>query len=137
MGYVEEIQQQFGERMRFYRKQRGLTLEDLARELKTTVSSMSRVENGKQNLSMAHIATIAETLQVPVLALFGGETVADNPAMARVAAQYHATLATLDGLAKHMASLGDTLQESQSSLSQKQRAFRQNDLTFVPQLQYA
>lgn len=149
MSYVEETQRLFGERMRYYRKQRGLTLDDVARKLGTTVSSMSRIENGKQNLSMAYIATIAETLEVPVLALFGGDGWENSSSPSTpLAPHYHQIMAMLDGLTREMTSLGDSFMCATKDLTnatqpkhayspRKYSPLYQNVRILVPQLSYA
>jgi len=44
------------------REQAGLTQEELARKLKTTQSVISRIESGKQNLSLDMLYKIAEAV---------------------------------------------------------------------------
>lgn len=73
MDSTQEIQKLFGERVRFYRKLEGLTLKEIAERIGKTEASLSRIENGKQNLALGDIVTIAQALRVSVSKLFGDE----------------------------------------------------------------
>ena len=66
------VQRDFGACIRRLRLGKGWHLDDLAHRLGKSRSSISRIEQGKQNLSMADIAAMAEVLDVPVAVLFGG-----------------------------------------------------------------
>jgi transcriptional regulator with XRE-family HTH domain len=70
MDSTEAIRKLFGERVRYFRKLRGWQLDDLGARLHRSRGSMSRIENGKQNLTMVDIATIAQALEVEVDELF-------------------------------------------------------------------
>ena len=72
MDSTAEIQSLFGVRVRELREARGWQLDDVGIQLGRSRASMSRIENGKQNLTMAHIASIAAVFGVPVSVLFGG-----------------------------------------------------------------
>ena len=124
---AEAVQKLFGERMRHYRKQRGLTLRDLATRLQTTESSMSRIENGKQNLSMAYIATIADALAVPPHALFGADVTTAIPPEERESYRLFQEVCRLvHGAIPH------PQKGHKSSSYQKQRALYQKDLIVTP-----
>ena len=73
MDSTAEIQSLFGVRVRELREARGWQLDDVGIQLGRSRASMSRIENGKQNLTMAHIASIATVFGVPVSVLFGGD----------------------------------------------------------------
>lgn len=75
MGTAQNPQRLFGARMRRYRKQAGLTLKQIAAQVGKTETSMSRVEQGKQNVSLGDIVAIAAALHVEVYQLF----VPDDP----------------------------------------------------------
>lgn len=75
MGTAQNPQRLFGARMRRYRKQAGLTLKQIAVQVGKTETSMSRVEQGKQNVSLGDIVAIAKVLHVEVYQLF----VPDDP----------------------------------------------------------
>jgi transcriptional regulator with XRE-family HTH domain len=63
----------FGKRVRHYRELRGWQQEDLALRIGKTKSNVSRIETGKQNVSVADIAAIASALEIRVAALFGDQ----------------------------------------------------------------
>jgi|GraSoiStandDraft_41_1057321.scaffolds.fasta_scaffold822854_2 transcriptional regulator with XRE-family HTH domain len=69
----EEFRQHFGQRVRYYRQHRGWLLDDLALRIETTRASMSRIETGKQNLTLDDITAIARALEVPISQLFDCE----------------------------------------------------------------
>lgn len=60
----------FGRRVQYYREQLGLTMDDLAGLLGKTKASVSRIESGKQNVSVAGVVELAAILGVDVEALF-------------------------------------------------------------------
>jgi len=70
---VERSRKQFGARVRYFRKLRGWDLEGLATRLGKSSSALSRIETGKQNLTMVDIVALAQVLEVPVRALFDEE----------------------------------------------------------------
>lgn len=74
MSATERVKRHFGERVRRLREGRGWQLDDLGHRLGKSRSSVSRIENGKQNLKMVDIARIAEVLEVDVQELFGGQS---------------------------------------------------------------
>ena len=78
MGEVSSTREQdmrvsFGKRVRHYREVRGWQQEDLALRIGKTKSNVSRIETGKQNVSVADIATIASALEIRVADLFGDQ----------------------------------------------------------------
>jgi len=60
MDGAQGMQVYFGEQVRRYRKQAGLTLKQLAHRVEKTEASLSRIENGKQNITLEDIALLAE-----------------------------------------------------------------------------
>ena len=70
----QTIPQLFGENVKKYRKQAGLTQEQLAERLEVTQKHLSIIETGTQFASAALIGKIAETLNVSPGDLFGGST---------------------------------------------------------------
>lgn len=61
----------FGERLRFLRELRGWQLEALAERIGKSASTISRIENGKQNLTMLDILALAQALEISPSHLFG------------------------------------------------------------------
>lgn len=57
---------ELGETIRQTRKRQKLTLRDLSERSGLTVSQLSKLENGKQRISVDHALKIAGVLQVPV-----------------------------------------------------------------------
>ena len=61
-----------GARLRELRKERGLSLEDLARKAQVAVGSLSRIENGKGGGNSRTIEKVSEALKVSVAELYRG-----------------------------------------------------------------
>jgi len=59
----------FGERVRFYRLQRGWSQEDLAEQTGLHRTYIGSVERGERNVSLINIALLAKTLDVPIVLL--------------------------------------------------------------------
>ncbi|KKQ36213.1 MAG: Helix-turn-helix domain-containing protein [candidate division WS6 bacterium GW2011_GWA2_37_6] len=53
---------EMGEKVKKAREKSGVTQEELARRIKTTRSTISRVEKGKQNLTVEYIMKVATAL---------------------------------------------------------------------------
>jgi len=64
------IKQEFGNRVRELRKQKGLSQEDFAFECQLDRTYVSQVEQGKRNISLQNIWAMADALSVPISALF-------------------------------------------------------------------
>jgi len=109
MDTVETIQQLFGSQVRAYRIQHAWTLKVLAAQLGMTETSLSRVERGKQNLSLKDIALIAELLNVPVPILFGGTlTPLPPPTLEMLAAQAQTLYIKAQGIVEDTATMAAT-----------------------------
>lgn len=65
--------QTFGERVRFYRILRGWDQDELASRIKKSVPTVSRIENGTQNLSLEVILALANALGISPTAFFMDE----------------------------------------------------------------
>ena len=68
----EDIQKLFGKNVQKYRKQAGLTQEQLSIKLQISQKHMSIIETGTQFASAPLIGKIAEALNVSPAMLFGG-----------------------------------------------------------------
>lgn len=66
----EELARLIGLRIAELREARGLKQQDLASLARTTVQWLSRVENGKENLTLATLAKLGDALEVEVVDLF-------------------------------------------------------------------
>lgn len=62
----------FGNRIRAYRKLKGMTQKELAERLGISVAVLGAVERGMRQPSSALLRAIADVLQVPVEELIGG-----------------------------------------------------------------
>ena len=62
--------QRFGMTMKIFRKERGITQEDLYRLTSISVSHISNIENAKANPSLEMLLTFADALEVPISDLF-------------------------------------------------------------------
>jgi len=61
-----------GVRLRNYRKKRGLTMMDVVDLSGIEYPQLSRIERGKINTSISHIALLAKTLHIKLKELFEG-----------------------------------------------------------------
>jgi transcriptional regulator with XRE-family HTH domain len=52
------------------RKEKGISQEDIALAINCDASNWNKIENGKQQLKVNHLAKIAEILEVDVIYLF-------------------------------------------------------------------
>lgn len=68
----------FSQRLRELRKQRGLTQEELAKELDIAKSSVSMYENGKRKPSFEVLEMFADFFNVNLDTLYGSEPVSAN-----------------------------------------------------------
>lgn len=64
------VEQLLASKIRALRKQRGLTLEDLARAANLSKGLLSKVENNKVSPTIATLIKISQGLQVPVSSFF-------------------------------------------------------------------
>lgn len=78
-----------GTTIRRLRKERGLTLNQMASLIESDVGNLSRLERGVQGYSDALLKKIAGTLQVPVAALFAGNEIDIEKLLGREAYQVH------------------------------------------------
>lgn len=67
---MENIKKQFGARIRFLRKLRGLSQEQLAEKAGLSAKTISYIERGKNTIAFLKLPLLAEALQVPVYKLF-------------------------------------------------------------------
>lgn len=67
---AQRLAQQVGRKIAETRRQGGLTQQDLATEVNTSVQWISRVENGEENLTLATMVKLANALGVSVQELF-------------------------------------------------------------------
>jgi transcriptional regulator with XRE-family HTH domain len=68
----EELTRHIGNRIREYRNERKLTIEDLALAAEMEYTQLSRIERGKINTGIFHIYKIAGSLGVGMHELLGG-----------------------------------------------------------------
>ena len=73
-----------GTTIRQLRKERGLTLNQLAALIESDVGNLSRLERGVQGYSDAILKKLADALSVPVAAFFADKAAADIPGSMRV-----------------------------------------------------
>ena len=83
---VESSEQQtdtlsIGRRIRFFRKQRGLTLNELGQEVGRAASQISTIENGKRETSVTLLAAIAKALRTDVADLIDPTPIDDRQAL--------------------------------------------------------
>lgn len=60
----------FGERVRFLRKEAGMTIEQLAEKSGLSYIQVSRIERGEASANLNTIGLLAEALEIPVRGLF-------------------------------------------------------------------
>lgn len=69
---AEEVQKQFGRRIRELRQQRGLSQEQLAFSCNLDRTYIGSVERGERNISLVNIHTIAAALGISPREFFNG-----------------------------------------------------------------
>jgi transcriptional regulator with XRE-family HTH domain len=79
----------FGQRLRFFRKRRGLTLEQLGAGIGRPAPFLSLVENGKREPKLSEISNFADVLGVTV-----GDLLEPDPPTRRSSSAPSATPAT-------------------------------------------
>jgi transcriptional regulator with XRE-family HTH domain len=68
-----------GKRIRKFREERKMTLEDLAKKLEKSTGYLSKLENGKKPINLENLHKIAEALDVDVTQLFPNKEKTENP----------------------------------------------------------
>jgi transcriptional regulator with XRE-family HTH domain len=66
----ERFIKEFGKRLRFVRKEKGLSQETLAHLSDLELSQINRIELGKINTSLSQVAVICDALQIQPKVLF-------------------------------------------------------------------
>ena len=87
--------QQLGKNISALRRQLKLTQEDVAFELDISVPALSRIEQGKSDISFNRLLQIAQILKVPVSALVQDDTSADFSKLSADIAQIKADVAEI------------------------------------------
>jgi transcriptional regulator with XRE-family HTH domain len=67
----DHIDMEVGQRIRIYRKTRGLSQTALADQLGVTFQQVQKYENGKNRIGAGRLTRIAQVLDVPVATLLG------------------------------------------------------------------
>jgi transcriptional regulator with XRE-family HTH domain len=76
---LDAYQATFGQHIRYLRRLRSLTQEEVAHRAGVHVTYLSGIERGVRNPSLKNIRAIAEALGVPMGELFAPEPVASEP----------------------------------------------------------
>ncbi len=66
----EKLHKEFGKLVQFYRKEKGLTQEDLAEAIDKSVETISNIERGFASTRLSTAAEIAEVLNIELQQLF-------------------------------------------------------------------
>ncbi len=66
----EKFIKEFGKRLRLIRKEKGLSQETLAHLSDLELSQINRIELGKINTSLSHVAAICDALEIQPKHLF-------------------------------------------------------------------
>ena len=87
----EELLKLVGQRIRFLRKEKGMSLQDLAYQIGMEKSNLSVIENGKSNPQLLTYARIASALgtNLTLLLLIDFDFVAFNEAPAQYVPRKH------------------------------------------------
>lgn len=72
------IKYKIGEKIRYYRKLRGLTLKDLSRELKITSQQLQKYEKNKNRVTTERLLQISSILDLPISSFFDDITPEDT-----------------------------------------------------------
>jgi DNA-binding XRE family transcriptional regulator len=67
---MTSIYQKFGERVKNFRKEQGLSQEQLAEKVKVDVRTIVAIETGKRNPTLKTINKIAKSLNITVSQIF-------------------------------------------------------------------
>ncbi len=60
-----------GQRLRAYRKEKGMTLADMSKITGFAISTLSKIENGKIALNFSTVLSLSERLAVPIVRFIG------------------------------------------------------------------
>jgi DNA-binding XRE family transcriptional regulator len=74
MNSSDQVQKEFGERIRYLRKRRGLSQEEFSFECNLDRTYVSQVEQGRRNISLQNIKSMADALEVPLAELFAASS---------------------------------------------------------------
>lgn len=74
-----ESMKNIGKRIRNYREERGMTLEDLANKLGKSKGYLSKLERGIKPINLENLHQIASVLEVDVTDLFPNKEKTENP----------------------------------------------------------
>lgn len=97
---------QFGEQVRTLRKQKGLTLSDLAGKCGRSVSLLSQIENGNVNPSFSSMQTIADALEIPLGKIITEESTPEEGDFYQIDAVQRKVLITQGGVQHQLLSRG-------------------------------
>jgi transcriptional regulator with XRE-family HTH domain len=138
---TREIFQGISDRIREIRRQRGLTMDDLAKKAGFTKSYLSQIENLKREPTIGTLVTIANALGISVFSLIGTDAPADSgPAIVRAGERKRISLPSSDADDSSLDSVNfrkkDRLMDayiltSSAGFSEKPRAHEGEELIFV------
>jgi transcriptional regulator with XRE-family HTH domain len=77
-----------GPKIKYYRKQRGYSQEQLAQKLGKTKSYISRVENNKERPNLEFLVSVADALGIRVKDLFDDDTPPTPPELKEIGADW-------------------------------------------------
>ncbi|MBI4979678.1 MAG: helix-turn-helix transcriptional regulator [Spirochaetes bacterium] len=69
-----DFSKEFGKKVKRYRKELNLTVEELAERMEVSVSHIFEVESGRRFLSVNTLPRLSKALNIPLTALFEIET---------------------------------------------------------------
>lgn len=75
----ETVMKNIGMKIRKFREERKMTLEDLANRLGKSKGYISKLETGKKPINLENLQKIADALDVDVTDLFHNKEKVDNP----------------------------------------------------------
>lgn len=96
----------FGEKVRSLRKQKGLTLADLAEKTHRSVSLLSQIENGNVSPSFSSMQTIADALEINLGRIITEESSAEEDDTYFLEASARKVLMTQGGVKHHLLTHG-------------------------------
>jgi transcriptional regulator with XRE-family HTH domain len=71
--HIDSVDLQVGSRVRAYRLSRGITQADLGKKIGVTFQQVQKYEKGINRIGSGRLKKIADTLGVPIVALFGDD----------------------------------------------------------------
>jgi transcriptional regulator with XRE-family HTH domain len=138
---IRDVFRDISDRIKYFRRQQGLSLNALAKKAGFTTSYLSQIENMKREPTIGTLVTIAHALGVSVFSFIGGEGLLEEEAPAIVRADERRRVTIPSTVADSLFDsinfrtkdrlMGAYILTSSSEFSEKPRAHEGEELLFV------